>query len=249
MQNGAVGSGSAEVDHPVYPVAASPERVEGLKEAVAPLMAMSEEEMVGLVPDRTGFRFVGCPHCNEGSHQSQLVWTIEDPHHVRCRYCDMGFPNETYPEDRVLKVTNPVGEEDAYPYWEDGDGNLYYFSARGWWYARFYFASQAKDLGVLYQATGDRQYARRAALILDTFARYYPGFLVCLDEVHFPKAFYREPPFPRRGGKWGEWRYKEIPTDLVFAYDSIYASGAMERLSGAAGADVRLEHEGDARLN
>ncbi len=245
MQNGAVGSGSAGVAHPVYPVAASPERIEALKEAVAPLMGMGEEEMVGLAPDRTGFRFTGCPHCDEGSHQSQLVWTIEDPHHVTCRYCGMGFPNETYPEDRVLKVINPIGEEVAYPYWEDDKGEQYFFGAKGWWCARFYFASRAKDLGELYQMTGERAYARRAALILSTFARYYPGFLVCLDEVHTPKAFYREPPFPRRGGKWGEWRYTEIPTDLVFAYDWIYDSGELEQLSDEVGVDVKERIEND----
>ena len=237
--------GSGGVVHPVYPVKASPQRTEALREAVAPMMGMCEEEMVGLVPDRTGFRFMGCPNCNEGTHESQLVWTVEDPHCVTCRYCGMGFPNEAYPEDRVLKVTNPVGEAVAYPYWEDREGKRYFFSAKGWWCARFYFASRAKDMGALFQATGARTYARRAALILDAFARYYPGFLVCLDEVHTPKAFYREPPFPRRGGKWGEWRYIEIPTDLVFAYDWIYDSGELERLSEAVGADVRERIEKD----
>ena len=61
MQNGATESGSAKVGHPVYPLAASPQRIGALKEAVAPLMGMDEAEMVGLAPDRTGFRFMDAP--------------------------------------------------------------------------------------------------------------------------------------------------------------------------------------------
>lgn len=123
---------AAEVAHPVYSVEASAERVEGLKQLVGPLMEMSEEEMVVLVPDKTGFRFMGCPSCDEGTQEGQLTWSIDDPRHIKCRYCGMVFPNETYPEDGVMRVVNPVGEEVEYPYWEDETGYKYLFTARGW---------------------------------------------------------------------------------------------------------------------
>ena len=236
---------SAKVAHPVYPVAESAERIETLREAVARMMAMSEDELVALVSDRTGCRFLKCPNCDEGAHEGQLVWTVEDPDGVTCKFCGMRFPNETHPEDQVLRVKNPLGEEVEYPYWEDDAGYRYFFCTRIWNDSRQYLASGGKDLGELYQLTGDRQYARRAALLLDTFARHYPGFLAVYDEVHLPKAFHSEPPFPRRGGKWGDWRYDEIPTNLVLAYDWIYASGELERLSDEAGADVRARIEND----
>ena len=60
-----------------------------------------------------------------------------------------------------------------------------------------------KVLGQLYQATGDATYARRAVLILDTFARYYPGFLVSYDRAHEQKGFVFEPPYPNNGGESG----------------------------------------------
>ena len=236
---------AAEVVHPVYPVKASPERIELLKRRVAPVMGMSEEEMVGLVPDRTGFRFAGCPNCDGGAQEGQLTWSVRHPHRVRCRYCGMVFPNETYPENQVMRVTNPVGEEVAYPYWEDEAGYRTFFSAKGWRQARVYFASLAQDLGELYQTTGERQYARRAVLILDAFARYYPGFLVSRDRAFEPKGFVLEPPYPIHGGKWGRWHPDEMPTDLVFAYDSICASGELERLAGETGADVRARIENE----
>ncbi|MDA0748371.1 MAG: hypothetical protein O2954_17780, partial [bacterium] len=94
---------------PVYLVENDPQEVKRLREVVAPLMAMSEQEMVALVPDRTGFRFVGCPACDEGTQEGQLTWSILDPHRVKCRFCETSFPNEKFLEDEVLKVINPVG--------------------------------------------------------------------------------------------------------------------------------------------
>ena len=185
-------SSSAGVKHPVYPVTESVDGIDTLREAVAPLMAMSEDAMLALVSDRTGCRFLKCPNCDEGAHEGQLVWTVEDPDGVTCKFCGMRFPNEAHPEDQVLRVKNPLGEEVEYPYWEDDAGYRYFFCARIWNDSRQYLASRGKDLGELYQLTGDPQYARRVALLLDTFARYYPGFLAVYDEVHLPKAFHSE---------------------------------------------------------
>jgi len=237
---------ASEPVHPVYPVEASPEQVARLKKAVAPLMGMSEADMVALVPDKTGFRFMDCPNCDEGTQLAgQLIWSISDPHHVRCRYCGVVYPNEKYPENKVLKVTNPVGEEIEYPYWEDEKGCRYMFSAKVWREARTYFSGRARDLGKLYQMTGDRAYARRAALILDAFARYYPGFLVSRDGTQRPKGFVLKPPYPNGGGKWGRWRHDEMPISLIYAYDSIGNSGELERLSKELGVDVKTRIKND----
>ncbi len=235
----------AEPTRPVYRVDASSERVNRLKRSVSRVMSMPEADMVALVPDKTGFRFMGCPNCDEGTQEGQLRWSISDPHRVKCRFCDMVFPNDQYPEDRVMKVVNPVGVEVAYPYWEDATGYRYLFSARGWREARTYFSRIAQLFGELYQMTGEQPYARRAALILNAFARYYPGFLVSRDWPHRPKGFATEPPYPNGGGKWGRWRHDEMPTNLVFAYDSIYNSGELERLSEEMGTDVKARIEND----
>ena len=235
----------ASVTHPVYPVKGSAARIAELKQSVAAVMAMGEVEMVGLVPDKTGFRFMGCPNCDEGTQEGQLEWKIADPHRVTCRFCGMAFPNEKFPENRAMKVVNPVGVEVVYPYWEDETGYRYLFSARAWREARCYFSAVAQQVGALYQLTGERMYARRAALILDAFARYYPGFLVSRDWPHRPKGFALEPPYPGGGGKWGRWRHDEMPSDLVYAYDSICDSGELEHLSDETGADVKARIEGD----
>ncbi|MDA0746123.1 MAG: heparinase II/III family protein [bacterium] len=236
---------AAEAMRPVYPEEGSAERVEQLKKVVSAVMELSEQEMVDLVPDKTGFLFMGCPNCDAGTQEGQLSWTLEDPYHVTCKFCEMVFPNEKFPEDRVMKVMNPVGEEVEYSYWEDESGYKYFFSARGWRAARSYFSGIAHNFGALYQMTADGQYARRAALILDAFGRYYPGFLVSKDWPHRPKGFALEPPYPSGGGKWGRWRHDEMPSNLVYAYDSICGSGELERLSEELGVDVKARIEND----
>jgi hypothetical protein len=236
---------AAPILHPVYRQELEHQEIERLKALVGPVMGLSEEDLVALVPDRTGFYYLKCANCDEGTHESQLAWSIDLPAHMTCKFCATVFPNEKYPEDRVLKVKNPLGVEVDYPYFEDETGYRFFFTARAWYCARFYLAAQARNLGDLYQATGDRIYSRRTALILTSFAAHYPGYLVCFDEVHVPKAFHAEPPFPRRGGKWGAWRYNEIPTDLVYAYDAIYSSGDLERFSKEKGSDVQRAIEED----
>ena len=231
------------IERPVYPVSLTEKEVARLKRRVRVVMALSEAEMVALIPDKTGFRFVGCPDCDAGAQEGQLRWSIKDPHRVQCRYCEMVFPNERYPDNQIQTVVNPVGETVTYPFWEDETGFRYYFRAKAWREARVYFAAIAEDLGQLYQATGDATYARRVALILDAFARYYPGFLVSYDRAHEQKGFVLEPPYPNFGGKWGRWRADEMPTNLALAYDAIYTSGELERLSDAIGIDVKKRIE------
>ena len=190
-------------ERPVYQMSLTEKEIARLKRRVRAVMALSEAEMVALIPNKTGFRFVGCPDCDAGAQEGQLRWSIKDPHRVQCRYCEMVFPNERYPDNQTQTVVNPVGETVTYPFWEDETGFRYYFRAKAWREARVYFAAIAEDLGQLYQATGDATYARRAVLILDAFARYYPGFLVSYDRAHEQKGFVFEPPYPNFGGKWG----------------------------------------------
>jgi hypothetical protein len=240
--------GRAQADpaiHPVFRLAADVERIDRLKETVQPVMDLSEDELIALVPDRTGFYYLKCANCSEGTHESQLKWSIELPNQMTCQFCGTVFPNPRIQENQKLKVLNPIGVEVEYPYWEDGTGYRFFFSARAWYCARIYLAGRTKDLSELFQMTGEREYSRRAALILEAFARHYPGYLVCYDEVHLPKAFHAGPPYPRRGGKWGGWRYDEIPTELVFAYDAISDSGDLEQVSEEKGLDLRHMIEED----
>jgi len=142
--------------------------LDGLKRAVAPAMALSDEEIIELIPDRAGIYFVGCPNCSGGTQENQISWTIERPQEVFCRFCDIRYPNDKYPDDQVLRVTNARGDEHEYPYWDDADGYHHFFQAKGWYVAREYFQDVARwlaelggkstlgDLGAKYGVSAER---------------------------------------------------------------------------------------------
>lgn len=221
-----------------------------LKDQLTPILELSEAELLRLIPDRAGFHFVGCPNCTGGTQEGQLDWTLDRPDEVFCRYCRMQFPNEKFPENQVVRVVNPRGEVQEYPCWESPDpppksgwkvidpdpkrGARYFFRAKGWFLAREYFAGAAAELSVLYAQTGDRSYARRAALIIDRFAQVYPGYCVHYDVPFTPKHLFsgsQRHPFPvsdYRAAKWSWWAYLDIPESLIQAYGRIRSSGEID---------------------
>jgi hypothetical protein len=243
-------SATAQSRGPVFP----PRRggdAESLRRRLEPVLRLPEERLLALIPDRSGFLFVGCPNCNGGAQERQLAWTIDRPDEVACRYCGMRFPNEKYPENQVVRVKNPIGQMQEYPCWESpqpppktgrsarregepGEGYRYFFRARAWFEAREYFARAASDLALLYRLTGDRAHARRAALILDRFARVYPGYCVHYDLPFTQKRIFpgeQGHPFPvsdYRAAKWSWWAYMDIPEELIRAYDLVRASGEID---------------------
>jgi hypothetical protein len=227
------------------------ETTEGLRRRVEPVLRLSEADLLRAIPDRSGFNFVGCPNCKGGTQEGQLAWTPDRPEEVYCRYCAMRFPNERFPENRVLRVKNPRGEVQEYPCWESpdppprvtrslrqtagpGEGYRYFFRAKAWFLAREHYARAASDLAALYERTGDRTHARRAALILDRFARVYPGYCVRHDLPFVQKHVFpgdQGHPFPvsdYRAARWSWWAYMDIPDDLIRAYEAIRPSGELD---------------------
>ena len=236
---------------PVFRPEVNQRHVAGLEKNLASLLALSEKELARLIPDRSGFRFVDCPNCEGGAEENQLSWSIEDPDRVFCQFCNMRFPNEAYPENGVMRVTNPRGEVQEYPYWEapfpppaELPGPLshiepdrkyrHYFRAKGWYVARMYFSDAAYQLGQLYHLTGNPAFARRAASILDRFAQVYPGYCARFDAPFRPKVVFEGnrtfpyPVSPYLAAKWDYWAYGDIPSNLIFAYDLVRESGQVD---------------------
>ena len=229
-------------DHrsPVSPTrtrSADPISTERLLDDLRPVLDLSESDLVGLIPERSGLYFVGCPNCDGGAQEGQISWSIEHPHEVFCTYCGLRYPNEKYPDNQILRVENPRGQVQEYPYWEDDTGYRTFFSAKGWFLARAYFARAALDLARLYSATGDPAHARRSALILDRFAQVYPGYCVHYDFPFRQKIIFSgndDFPYPVpdfRAAKWSWWAYMDIPEDLLRAYDLIAGSGILDEAS------------------
>ena len=217
---------------------------ETLEEELQSILNLSEEEILRQIPTRSGLYFVACPNCDNGTQENQISWSIDRPDEVFCKFCGLRYPNDKFPDDRVLEVENPVGETQEYPYWEDESGYRHFFRAKGWYLQRQYFADAAEKLTRLYAVTRDRQYARRAVLILHRFAQVYPGYCVHFDfpfkqKILFPgKENFPYPVNDFRAAKWSWWAYMDIPENLLRGYERVQNSGELD-----AGMRNRIEND------
>ena len=237
-----------KVKHPTHDPKLTKAHAAKLEKLVGRVMKMSEEELLALVPPQTGILFCGCPNCDAGQQESnQLTWSIDRPHQLTCRFCGHTYPSPKYPMDQTQTTTNPLGEKVTLRYHLDKEGNDCFFDGVVWHFQKAYLATQCHNLAKAYHVTRKPEYARRAALILNRFAELYPGYCV-VKQWPFRRREYTsisKPPYPSYGGKWGRWRYGEVPRKLPFAYDLIYESEELDTLSKELGVDVRKRIEND----
>ena len=65
---------------PVLDHRIDPEKTEQYEAAVAVVMAMSEEELLSFVPEKTPTHFCHCPNCHGGSQGSRVLgWDVANP--------------------------------------------------------------------------------------------------------------------------------------------------------------------------
>lgn len=247
------------VEHPALPFNADIKQVEGLKRAVEPVMAMTEEQMVEFIPTQSGLYFVGCLNCNGGQQEAQLGggWSIERPDEVRCSYCGHVYPSEKYPTTGVLEVKTPTGDVARYPYhesrpawWKEQEPYRSFFHARIDYHKIRYMEGAALNLARLHRLTGEAEYGRRAALILHRFAEVVPGYCYhfdfpfrqkVIDEGDVSPADFR-PGY--RTARWTWWAYMDISNHLLAAYDLLAASDALGLLSAEKNTDVEAAARG-----
>ncbi|MBI3911110.1 MAG: heparinase II/III family protein [Armatimonadetes bacterium] len=236
------------VKHPVLPPGIASSKAADYEQAVSRVMAMSEEEMLNLIPTQSAIRFCGCPNCSGGQQENnQFDWSIERPFELRCKFCGLVYPNEKYAATWVATGVNALGEQVTYRYYFDPhSGRDFWFEAHADYLRRAWFVNQCLALAQAYHLTRKPEYARRAALILDRFAQAYPHMAVLSQWPYQRRAVVKPtPPYPYAGGKWGRWMPDEVPGSLPEAYDLIYESDALDNLSQQQGVDVRQRIEND----
>ncbi len=236
------------IKHPVLEHKIDPGKAESYEKAVARLMAMSEEEMLKLIPVKAAVLFCGCPNCSGGQQENgQFNWTIERPFELGCKFCGHVYPSEKYPPNWTAAGLNMLGETVTYKYYFDEKTKRdYWLEACADYARRSWFVGQCLALATAYHATRKPQYARRAALILNRFAKAYPHMAVLYQWPYRRRAVAKPtPPYPNAGGKWGRWMSDEVPARLPEAYDLIYESSELDTLSQQEGADVRRRIEND----
>ncbi len=232
--------------HPYRDPGLKKSEAKALEDAVERVMAVSEQELLALVPVQTGILFCGCPNCDGGQQESnQLTWTLDAPHQVTCRFCGHVYPSEQYPMDRKQTARNPQGKRVTVRYYLDDQGNDHFFESAVWYRQKRWLVRQVVALAKAYHVTRKPAYARRAALIIDRFAQLYPTYCF-VHQWPYRKRRYSsqtKPPFRAEGGRWGRWMPDEIPQSLPSAYDLIYDSAELDQLSRELGADVRKRIE------
>ncbi len=201
---------------------------------LAPYISMSEADLRALVPKQSGLYFCGCPNCEGGTQEGNMVWSPDDPEHVHCKSCGKVYPSPDYPMTHEVSVKSPSGDEHLYRYYQDAKGRQYFFEARVWYARIHYYDGVAHRLAQVYDATKDERYARAAGVLLDQYAWVVPGYAPKFDYPFRPKQFFGaevKPPYPvtdYRASRYSWWAYMDVPDELVLAYDLIANSSALD---------------------
>ncbi|MDH7568549.1 MAG: heparinase II/III family protein [Armatimonadota bacterium] len=235
------------VSHPVYDYGVARMEPARHEAAVQRVMAMSEAEMLSLVPETPYARFCECPNCFGGVQGDNVLrWSVDRPAELTCRFCGtVVWPNPRYPDDQVMEGKNRLGETVRFRFYlHPQKQTRHFFAAHALMYRRAWLLNQCRLLGIAYQATGKEEYARRVALVLDKIATVYPHYPVIANgngrHRDFLFARSQEAPYPWDGGRWG-WHYPadEVPADVLTLFDLVCDSAAMQALSAERGYDVR----------
>jgi len=208
-----------------------------------------EDELVSLIEDKSMAYWVSCPNCGGGFQGGILSWDAHDPEKTYCAHCKMTFPNEKYPDDNLQEIRDGTGNTQKLYYYEDTKNKQrHYFQAKARNGRFIHLLGVVYNFARLYTATDDVKYARKTALLLNRIAEVYPKLLPHAGIPHdggpgrftdlaLPHEYY--------SGKIWDWWYSEIPWQCALAYDLIYQSGELEKLSTEIGIDVNKRIEND----
>ncbi len=229
--------------HPVLDHEIDKSKASEYEAATERAMGMDEAEWLGFVPEYGFVSYCECPSCYGGVQGLGVFdWAVEDPDTLTCRYCGaVVLPSDEYREQHVLSGKNSAGEEVHLPYYLNEElGVTHFFSMYLQLPRRQWLLDQCISLGQAYQATGLEAYARRVVLVLDRCAQVYPHYPALHNrssrDLRFCES--QHPPFSWDAGRWGYF-HNEIPKQIIAAYDMVWESPEIERLSEERGYDVR----------
>ncbi len=203
------------------------------------LAALELKQVAELVPVQSGLRFCRCPACGAEERDEPLVWSLDQPKALKCRRCNVIFPNDKYPAkpggkdvpEETIEVLPGVTHH--YPYHVVEDGKTRYPDERLYLQAKIdYEARKYLAKAALYAAAEARarppaarnpRMAVLACVILLRFAQVYPAYAMHYDQPGRPKYLHparMQPPL-RRGYQTAKWEWTgslEVPLNLVMAY-------------------------------
>lgn len=219
----------------------------GKPTVIKPAPASAEvERLIGWISDRNGFIFVGIPDQPQLHPNNLYTFDPDDPDVLQSNYTDERYPNHPdYPEDKSITVTNRLGQQQEYRYYEDpGTGRRFFLTAQLWFRRREYVLNRLQDL-----AKAD---PLGAARVIHRFAQVYPGWVPTNEYPWFTRP--TEPAsLPINyywGGTWSRWSASELNTfrNLPYAYAIIAETNAFDVLSDEVGEDVAAKIKNEMLL-
>lgn len=236
---------ATEVKHPWYDGRVEEAGLRRAKVFVKPLMELSDEQVIELIPARKPFRG---RTSMKGLLEEKAYWSPKQPKHVSVGK-EAFIPEERWPVTDKLTVTGPDGKVWTYEYMKDKLGEPFFPACARDSLARNWFVDAALWAAQVYHTTGEKEYAHKAALIIARFAQIYPSYPITgtLGSTG-PTSFFHKEPYPVTSSKWNTL----MPTymsdgvafePLVLAYDMICPSGEIEELSRQWKRNVRQEIE------
>ncbi len=240
------GGQALDLEHPVMDHGLDPAKLATYEEGIKPAMAMSEAELLAFVPEWTYVQYCECPNCYGGVEGNGIfTWTIDRPGEMTCRFCGTVYPNERFPETEILTGQNALGETITLPYHKGSQADAPHFlSLHLQLLRRRWLEWQCDTLARAYALTGNEEYARRVALVLDCCATRYPHYPVMQNLPRRIAFRDQKAPWPWDSGRWNFF-HNNIPISLLPAYDLTYASPEYDKLSAERGYDVREHIEKD----
>ena len=214
-----------------------------LKRDVESLIRMSLEEVKAQVPTASGIYFIGCPNCNGGAQEMNVLsWKPEFGNKVKCNYCNMIFPNEQYPENHEKVIIAPSGAKQVYRYYQNEQGNQYFYEAHSWFERWKWIQLNGERLAKIWSLTKDHDYGDRAAVIVGRFAQLFPDYAIRYDYPSASKKFFpadQKWPYeglvPYRGAKWNWWAYGDIPIQMANVYELLKEGYDWKRMDAVIG--------------
>lgn len=194
-------------------------------------------EVLEIIPEQPGFRFVGLPEMPE-LYPDNLYTLSEDKKSLISNRTGTVYPNEQFPEDQSLTVQNGLGETVVIPYHEDAAGNKYFITAHLWYLQKSWAIDRTEQIA--------KTDPLGAARLLYEWTQKYRGYNPTGDRVgsgiHFNGSSNKDagPPYAYWGGIWNRWYLNDLTsiTELIRAYEAVKQTNAFELLSDELGLDV-----------
>lgn len=202
--------------------------------AVTPAPASAQvEAIMDIIPDKTGFRYVGLPEMPELAPDG-LYTLSTDGKSIRSSKTGTVYPNAAYPETHELTALDRNGNPVEYPYYENGEGNRFFLSAHLWYLQNTRARTQTE--------TVSKTDPLGAARLLYRFAQAYESYVPTTDErwYNIPMNFASGPPHNYWGGMWDRWFYNDLNNlrPLLRAFAEVKKTDALQVLSAEVGEDA-----------